>query len=157
MPCTRRNAMDLSERQREVVDLDDVVERRDCRMGRRRVGYGRRRGWDRSSVEPSTSSKLPRAIKTLHRDRDEMLQKTSAQMAGFALRATYSGGPSKLAVNTVLRSLTDPTFDPAGTEYRTPVYTILNTCAPAISVSNVVLLEAVLLLHDHRIGKLDHA
>ena len=42
-------------------------------------------------------------------------------MPTFPLRITYIGGPTALLELAGLRLLTDPTFDPAGTEYRTPV------------------------------------
>ena len=41
---------------------------------------------------------------------------------GFRLELTYIGGPTALLELGGLRLLTDPTFDPAGSEYHTPVY-----------------------------------
>jgi L-ascorbate metabolism protein UlaG (beta-lactamase superfamily) len=40
------------------------------------------------------------------------------------IRATYIGGPTILLEIAGLRFLTDPTFDAAGSEYPTPVYTL---------------------------------
>jgi hypothetical protein len=49
------------------------------------------------------------------------------------LRVTYVGGPTALLELGGLRLLTDPTFDPAGTEYRTPSYVLRKTGSPALS------------------------
>jgi L-ascorbate metabolism protein UlaG (beta-lactamase superfamily) len=85
-----------------------------------------------------------------------MLQ-TNDSLTDLALRATYVGGPTALLEIAGFRLLTDPTFDPAGTEYRTPLYTLRKTTAPAINAANVGLLDAVLLSHDHHFDNLDHA
>jgi L-ascorbate metabolism protein UlaG (beta-lactamase superfamily) len=85
-----------------------------------------------------------------------MLQ-TNDSLTDLALRATYVGGPTVLLEIAGFRLLTDPTFDPAGTEYRTPLYTLRKTTAPAINAANVGLLDAVLLSHDHHFDNLDHA
>lgn len=42
----------------------------------------------------------------------------------LSARATYIGGPTVLLEVGGFRLLTDPTFDPAGTEYPTAVYTL---------------------------------
>jgi L-ascorbate metabolism protein UlaG (beta-lactamase superfamily) len=56
-----------------------------------------------------------------------------------------------------LRLLTDPTFDPAGSEYTTPVYTLRKTQSPAISADAIGPIDAVLLSHDHHFDNLDRA
>jgi L-ascorbate metabolism protein UlaG (beta-lactamase superfamily) len=56
-----------------------------------------------------------------------------------------------------LRLLTDPTFDPAGTEYKTNVYTLKKTESPAVSLAALGKVDAVLLSHDHHFDNLDHA
>jgi L-ascorbate metabolism protein UlaG (beta-lactamase superfamily) len=53
--------------------------------------------------------------------------------------------------------LTDPTLDPAGSEYTTPVYTLRKTAGPAIPPESLRPLDAVLLSHDHHFDNLDHA
>jgi len=53
--------------------------------------------------------------------------------------------------------LTDPTFDPAGTEYPTGVYTLRKTTGPAIALESLGRVDAVLLSHDHHSDNLDHA
>ena len=70
---------------------------------------------------------------------------------------TYIGGPTALVEVGGLRLLTDPTFDPAGTDYPTPVYTLRKTQAPAIDASALGRVDAVLLSHDHHFDNLDHA
>src|SRR6476646_5161477 len=78
-------------------------------------------------------------------------------MSSLTLRATYIGGPTALLEVAGLRLLTDPTFDPAGTEYRTPVYTLRKTDDPAIAPDALGAIDAVLLSHDHHFDNLDHA
>ena len=73
------------------------------------------------------------------------------------VRVTYFGGPTILLEVGGLRLLTDPTFDPAGSEYTTPVYTLRKTQSPAISVDEIGPIDAVLLSHDHHFDNLDRA
>jgi L-ascorbate metabolism protein UlaG (beta-lactamase superfamily) len=54
-----------------------------------------------------------------------------------------------------LRLLTDPTFDPAGSEYPTAVYTLRKTQGPALGVDALGEIDAVLLSHDHHFDNLD--
>ena len=70
-------------------------------------------------------------------------------------QVTYLGGPTALIELAGLRFLTDPTFDPAGTTYPTPAYTLRKTQAPAWSVEEVGRVDAVLLSHDHHFDNLD--
>ena len=73
------------------------------------------------------------------------------------LRLTYVGGPTALLEWRGLRLLTDPTFDPSGTSYELPAYTLRKDQGPAIEVSAVGRVDAVLLSHDHHFDNLDHA
>lgn len=73
------------------------------------------------------------------------------------LNFTYIGGPTALLELSGLRLLTDPTFDPAGTEYPTGVYTLRKTAGPAISPESLGRIDVVLLSHDHHFDNLDHA
>ncbi|HWB98321.1 MAG TPA: MBL fold metallo-hydrolase [Bryobacteraceae bacterium] len=73
------------------------------------------------------------------------------------LTMTYIGGPTAHIQLGGLRFLTDPTFDPAGTEYPTAVYTLKKWAGPAIGVDRLGPLDAVLLSHDHHYDNLDHA
>ena len=72
-------------------------------------------------------------------------------------RVTYVGGPTALIEWHGLRFLTDPTFDPTGTRYELPGYTMRKTAGPAVTPDAVGLLEAVLLSHDHHVDNFDHA
>src|SRR5439155_26719895 len=47
------------------------------------------------------------------------------------VRITYIGGPTALLEFAGARFLTDPTFDPGGTAYPTPHYTLHKTAGPA--------------------------
>ncbi len=72
-------------------------------------------------------------------------------------RLTYVGGPTALIEWSGARLLTDPTLDPAGTEYPTPVYILRKTIGPAVAAEALLPLDAVLLSHDHHFDNLDHA
>jgi L-ascorbate metabolism protein UlaG (beta-lactamase superfamily) len=78
-------------------------------------------------------------------------------MTPISLRATYVGGPTALIEFCGLRLLTDPTFDPAGSSYPTPVYTLHKTMNPALTAADVGEIDAVLLSHDHHFDNLDRA
>ena len=73
------------------------------------------------------------------------------------LLLTYIGGPTALLEIAGLRFLTDPTFDPAGSDYTTPVYTLRKTTSPAIAAGAIGHVDAVLLSHDHHFDNLDRA
>lgn len=72
-------------------------------------------------------------------------------------RLTYIGGSTLLLEWRGLRLITDPTFDPAGTSYPTPAYTLRKTIGPARTPAELGPLDAVLLSHDHHFDNLDHA
>jgi L-ascorbate metabolism protein UlaG (beta-lactamase superfamily) len=74
-----------------------------------------------------------------------------------AIHLTYVGGPTALIEVGGLRLLTDPTFDPAGTRYEAPGYTLVKTQAPAVPAGDVGRVDAVLLSHDHHFDNLDRA
>jgi L-ascorbate metabolism protein UlaG (beta-lactamase superfamily) len=78
-------------------------------------------------------------------------------MAELPLRITYIGGPTALLEVAGLRLLTDPTFDPAGSEYPTPIYTLRKQEGPALAADGIGPIDAVLLSHDHHFDNLDHA
>jgi L-ascorbate metabolism protein UlaG (beta-lactamase superfamily) len=69
------------------------------------------------------------------------------------MRITYIGGPTALIEIGRLRVITDPTFDPAGTEF--PRYKKL--AAPALDANQVGIVDAVLLSHDQHPDNLDSA
>jgi L-ascorbate metabolism protein UlaG (beta-lactamase superfamily) len=73
------------------------------------------------------------------------------------LRLTYIGGPTALLELGGVRLLTDPTFDPAGTEYHAGAYVLRKTVSPALMPEAVGSVDAVLLSHDHHFDNLDHA
>jgi L-ascorbate metabolism protein UlaG (beta-lactamase superfamily) len=73
------------------------------------------------------------------------------------LRLTYVGGPTALLEWRGLRLLTDPTFDPAGTSYDLPGYSLRKTQPPAVEANGMGELDAVLLSHDHHLDNLDEA
>jgi L-ascorbate metabolism protein UlaG (beta-lactamase superfamily) len=73
------------------------------------------------------------------------------------VRITYIGGPTALIEFAGLRFLTDPTLDPGGTDYPTPVYTLHKTQSPALPAAGLGPVDVVLLSHDHHFDNLDHA
>jgi len=78
-------------------------------------------------------------------------------MTHLDLTATYVGGPTAILDVAGLRFITDPTFDPAGTSYETPVYTLRKGGAPAVGTESLDGIDAVLLSHDHHFDNLDRA
>ncbi len=78
-------------------------------------------------------------------------------MGGGAAKLTYIGGPTALIEFGGVRLLTDPTFDPAGSDYPTAAYTLHKTQDPALSLADLLPVDAVLLSHDHHFDNLDRA
>src|SRR5215510_9259346 len=78
-------------------------------------------------------------------------------MPNNEVKLTYIGGPTLLIEYAGLRFLVDPTFDPAGTDYPTPVYTLHKTEDPAIQARDIGPVDAVLLSHDHHFDNLDNS
>ena len=50
-----------------------------------------------------------------------------------------------------------PTFDPAGSEYKTGPVTLRKIAGPALSPESLGAIDVVLLSHDHHSDNLDHA
>lgn len=69
---------------------------------------------------------------------------------------TLVGGPTVLIDIGGFRFLTDPTFDKPG-EYQLPYTVLRKTAAPALTVDEIVPVDAVLLSHDQHVDNLDHA
>jgi L-ascorbate metabolism protein UlaG (beta-lactamase superfamily) len=78
-------------------------------------------------------------------------------MHDVTIRITYIGGPTALLELGGARLLTDPTFDPGGAAYTTPVYTLHKTLGPAVAADAIGHIDAVLLSHDHHFDNLDRA
>lgn len=70
---------------------------------------------------------------------------------------TYIGGPTALIEWRGLRLLTDPTFDPAGTGYELPGYTLRKNQGPVVEAAALGAVDAVLLSHDHHFDNLDRS
>jgi L-ascorbate metabolism protein UlaG (beta-lactamase superfamily) len=73
------------------------------------------------------------------------------------LTLTHIGGPTALLEFGPVRLLTDPTFDPPGSEYKSGPATLRKLAEPAISTASVGPFDYVLLSHDHHFDNLDHA
>jgi L-ascorbate metabolism protein UlaG (beta-lactamase superfamily) len=72
-------------------------------------------------------------------------------------RMTYIGGPTALFEIGQIRLLTDPTFDPAGSDYDLGRYALHKLRGPAIDLASVGEIDAVLLSHDHHYDNLDRS
>lgn len=70
---------------------------------------------------------------------------------------TYVGGPTALLELSGARLLTDPGFDPAGTEFRSGTYVLTRTMGPAVPSGKLLPIDAVLLSHDHHFDNLDES
>ena len=77
-------------------------------------------------------------------------------MPDLSIKLTLIGGPTVLIEIGGLRLLTDPTFDPPGLYREAPVR-FEKTSGPALSVTEIGRLDAVLLSHDHHYDNLDSA
>jgi len=75
----------------------------------------------------------------------------------MSLTVTYVGGPTALIELGGLRLLLDPTFDPAGSEYRTAAYVLRKTQGPAVALNEIGTPGIVLLSHEHHFDNLDRA
>ncbi len=74
------------------------------------------------------------------------------------VRVTHIGGPTALIEIGEWRLLTDPTFDPAGGDYKFGWGTGSHkTTGPAIAASEIGRIDAVLVSHDHHDDNLDPA
>jgi L-ascorbate metabolism protein UlaG (beta-lactamase superfamily) len=69
---------------------------------------------------------------------------------------THIDGPTMLIELENLRILTDPTFDPAGSEYAFGPIVLRKTSDPALSLEAVGDIDLVLLSHDEHADNLDH-
>jgi L-ascorbate metabolism protein UlaG (beta-lactamase superfamily) len=78
-------------------------------------------------------------------------------MSRDSVRITSIGGPTALLELGGIRLLTDPTFDPSGSDYSTPLYTLHKVTGPAIRPEAISAVDAVLLSHDHHFDNLDGA
>lgn len=74
-----------------------------------------------------------------------------------SIKITYIGGPTVLLEFGGLHLLTDPTFDPAGSEYASGPVTLRKLTSPAIRVEDLEPFDYVLLSHDHHSDNLDHS
>lgn len=79
------------------------------------------------------------------------------QMHTHPVRITHIGGPTVLIEIGQLRLLTDPTFDPAGSRYVDGPVEVIKKTAAALTVSELGVVDAVLLSHDQHVDNLDPA
>lgn len=70
-------------------------------------------------------------------------------------RLTALGGPTILIQWHGLNILTDPTFDPAGSEYSLGPVTLRKTIGPALTPEQLPPIDLVLLSHDEHADNLD--
>jgi len=73
-----------------------------------------------------------------------------------ALTITYIGGPTALLEFGGVKLLTDPTFDPAGGEYKSTATTLRKLTGPGLTPKELGRFDYVLLSHDHHFDNLDH-
>lgn len=71
------------------------------------------------------------------------------------VRITLIGGPTALLEIDGLRILTDPTFDPAGSELTNGPVTLRKTLGPALQPDQIEPIDVVLLSHDQHYDNLD--
>ncbi len=71
------------------------------------------------------------------------------------MQITLIGGPTTLLEINGYRLLTDPTFDPAGSEATNGPVTLRKTAGPALEPDQLDTIDAVLLSHDQHFDNLD--
>jgi len=71
------------------------------------------------------------------------------------IRIRYIGGPTAILEAGGWRMMTDPTLDPAGTDYPAPSYTLHKTQSPDVTPEILANIDMVLLSHDHHSDNLD--
>src|SRR6266550_1385732 len=92
-------------------------------------GLAERRSEGRFPFFPSRKTK--RSCHPERRRREGSALSVASAPRSRSLRITYIGGPTALLEFAGARFLTDPTFDPGGTAYPTPHYTLHKTAGPA--------------------------
>ncbi|HLZ64125.1 MAG TPA: MBL fold metallo-hydrolase [Ktedonosporobacter sp.] len=80
-----------------------------------------------------------------------------SQRSATPVHITHIGGPTALIEIGQFRILTDPAFDPAGSQYVAGPRVVIKTTSPAIAASALGKVDVVLLSHDHHIDNLDPA
>lgn len=73
------------------------------------------------------------------------------------LGITYIGGPTVLLELGGVRLLTDPTFDPGGSEYPSGPATLRKLAGPGLTPEQLGAFDYVLLSHDHHFDNLDRS
>jgi L-ascorbate metabolism protein UlaG (beta-lactamase superfamily) len=73
------------------------------------------------------------------------------------IKIKYIGGPTALFEVAGLRFLTDPTFDPADSHYKTQLYTLHKLSDPLQKIADLGKIDFVLLSHDHHFDNLDNS
>jgi L-ascorbate metabolism protein UlaG (beta-lactamase superfamily) len=73
------------------------------------------------------------------------------------MQITLIGGPTSLLEIDGYRLLTDPTFDPPGSEATSGPVTLRKTAGPAIEPDQLGPIDAVLLSHDQHFDNLDRS
>lgn len=73
------------------------------------------------------------------------------------MKITLIGGPTALLEIDGLRLLTDPTFDPPGSELSYGPVTLRKTAGPARDAASIEPIDIVLLSHDQHFDNLDHS
>ena len=76
-------------------------------------------------------------------------------MISDEIKITYIGGPTALLEVAGIKFLTDPTFDPALSNYKTKVYVLHKLEGPKLSSNDLGKVDFVLLSHDHHFDNLD--
>jgi L-ascorbate metabolism protein UlaG (beta-lactamase superfamily) len=86
-----------------------------------------------------------------------MREEIMIQLRTHPVHITHIGGPTALIEIGQLRLLTDPAFDPAGSRYASGPVEVIKQTDPALTVSELGAVDAVLLSHDQHVDNLDPA
>lgn len=88
---------------------------------------------------------------------DTPASKKEKRMKSPTCHITYLGTATLLIEIGGLRLLTDPVFDPAGTDYHHGPIHLVKTDGPRVAPNLIGNIDAVLLSHDQHADNLDHS
>lgn len=92
-----------------------------------------------------------------HAGRDIWPSRSALPVHLIAMQITLIGGPTALIEIDGIRLLTDPTFDPPGSEFTNGPVTLRKTVGPALASTQVEPIDVVLLSHDQHFDNLDRS
>lgn len=95
------------------------------------------------------------ALFDLHKPRFKLVRHLNAMPFASKVQVTLVGTATAILDINGVRFITDPVFDPVGTEYPVGEAVLKSTVGPAIEIENLPSIHAVLLSHEDHPDNLD--